>query len=103
MAKRPTPSLLGNTIQMTMMMMEAQAVITMRLMGMAGIWSVAPQENQRMMTEKVDAMVKSANNVSRVALNGGTADEITAAAIAPVRRATRANSKRLGKRGLKTN
>lgn len=73
----------------------------MRLMGMAGIWSVTPQENQRMLTEKIGAMVKSATDAGRVTMNGGSADEITAAAIAPVRRVTRANSKRLGKRGLK--
>ena len=100
MRKKPSP--MGNVIELSMMMLEAQSVITMRLMGMAGIWSVSPQENTRMITEKMEAMVKSAADASRVTLRGGSADEITAAAIAPVRSATRANSKRLKKSGLKS-
>lgn len=100
MRKKPSP--MGNAIQLSMMMLEAQSVITMRLMGMAGMWSVSPQENTRMITEKMEAMVKSAAGASRVTLRGGSADEITAAAIAPVRSATRANSKRLKKSGLKS-
>ena len=101
MARRPRPaSLIGNSIQMGMMMMEAQAVISMRLLGMAGLWPVTPQENKRMVSEKLDAVVKATTAAGRATMNGGTPDEITAAAIAPVRRATRANSKRLGKQGL---
>jgi hypothetical protein len=103
MPRRTGPaSLMGNYMQMSMMMIEAQQVIAMRLMGMAGVWSVSPQENTRMVTEKMAAMTKSANAAGQATLQGGSPNQITAAAIAPIRRATRANSRRLGKNGLKT-
>ncbi|RUS63376.1 antifreeze protein [Pseudorhodobacter sp. E13] len=103
MAKRSSSAdPIKNVMQMSMMLMEAQAVISMRLMGMMGLWQVSPQENTRMVTEKVEAMVRSATDAGRVTMRGGSPDEITAAAIAPMRRATRANSKRLKKGGLKT-
>jgi hypothetical protein len=90
-----------NAIELGMILFEAQTVIHMRLMGMAGMWSVGPQENTRMVTEKVEAMVKSATDAGHVTMRGGTPDEIAAAAMAPMRTATRANSKRLSKRGMK--
>lgn len=91
----------GNAVEMGMMMVEAQSVIQMRMMGMAGLWSVAPTENSRMVTEKLEAMVKATTDAGNVTLRGGSPDEIAAAAIAPMRNATRANSKRLTKRGMK--
>lgn len=40
-------------------MVEAQSVVALRMFGMAGLWSVTPQENQRMVQEKVQAMSKA--------------------------------------------
>ncbi len=91
----------ANAMQFGYLMAEAQAVIAMRMMGMAGVWSVTPAEDGRMISEKVYAMTKATTDASKVALAGGTADQIAAAAIKPIRRKTRANAKRLGKRGLK--
>lgn len=90
-----------NSLEIGMVMFEAYNVINMRLMGMAGFWSVSPKENSRMVTEKLEAMVKSTTDAGTVTLRGGSPDEIAAAAIAPMRNATRANSKRLSKRGMK--
>lgn len=90
-----------NAIELGMILFEAHSVIQMRLMGMAGLWSVSPQENTRMVTEKLEAMVKSTTDASNVTLRGGSPDEIAAAAMAPMRKATRANSKRLSKNGMK--
>ena len=102
MARRTRPAdPITNAMQIGMMLMEAQAVMSMRMMGMMGLWSVTPQENTRMVTEKMEAMVKSATDAGRVTMRGGSPDEIAAAAIAPVRKATRANSRRLGKSGMK--
>ena len=84
-----------------MIMVEAQNVIQMRMMGMAGLWSVDSQENSRMVAEKLDAMVQATTNAGNVTMAGGSPDEIAAAAIAPVRNATRANSERLTKNGAK--
>lgn len=99
MTKGATP--FDNAIELSMMMIEAQSVIQMRLMGMMGLWSVSPQENSRMVTEKLEAMMQATNDAGEATLRGGSADEITAAAIAPMRNATRANSERLGKSGMK--
>ncbi|SEN56946.1 hypothetical protein SAMN05216227_101754 [Pseudorhodobacter antarcticus] len=102
MPRKPAANPMTNALQLSMMMIEAQSVIAMRMMGMAGLWKVSPTENDRMVTEKMDAMVESAAAVGRVTLQGGSADEITAAAIAPMRNATRLNKRRLKKSGMKT-
>ena len=85
-----------------MVMIESQAVIAMRLMGMAGVWSVTPSEDSRMVTEKVHALTEAATQSTRVALSGGAPHKVAEAAIRPIRRATRANLRRLGKRGFAT-
>lgn len=90
----------ANMVQVGYVMAEAQAVIAMRLWGMAGVWSVSPAEDTRMISEKVYAVTKSVSAASRVALRGGAPDKIAAAAIKPIRQKTRANARRLGKRGL---
>lgn len=91
----------ANAMQVGLVMAESQAVIGMRLLGMAGIWSVTPSENARMVSEKVHALTKAASDSSMTLLRGGSPDAVAAAAIRPVRRATRANARRLTKRGLK--
>lgn len=90
-----------NSVQVAMMAAEAQAVITMRLMGMAGVWSVPPSEKTRMVSEKLKAMNRSSGEAMAAVLRGGTPDEVLAAAIKPYRQRTRANSRRLTKRGMK--
>ena len=90
----------ANALELSYVMAEAQVVIAMRLLGMAGVWSVTPSEDARMVSEKVHALTKAATDAGRVALQGGTPDQITAAAIKPIRQTTRANARRLGKRGL---
>jgi len=92
---------LENAVQLTHMMAEAQSVIGMRMLGMAGLWSVTAAEDERMVAEKVQAMQRASTEATYVMLRGGTPNQITAAAIKPYRQKTRANAKRLGKRGLK--
>ena len=92
---------LANTVQVAHMLAEAQMVVGMRLMGMAGIWSVPQAEDSRMVSEKVQAVTRSATDAGAAMMRGETPDKITAAVIKPLRQKTRANAKRLGKRGLK--
>jgi len=100
--KRNTPvHYWANAMQFGYLMAEAQAVIAMRLLGMAGVWSVTPAEDARMISEKVYAMTKATTDSAKVAMSGGTVDQIAAAAIKPIRRKTRANARRLGKRGVR--
>jgi len=102
MAKLPNiANYVENVMDVGMIMVEAQNVIKMRIMGMAGLWSVDQHENSRMVTEKLEAMVQATTDAGSVTMAGGSTDEIAAAAIAPMRNATRANSERLTKNGAK--
>ncbi|MBB3995143.1 hypothetical protein GGR95_002794 [Sulfitobacter undariae] len=101
--KTPDPfGYFNNAVQMAHIMVEAQSVIGMRMMGMAGLWSVPKGEDETMVAEKLQAMTRASADATALMLRGGTPDQITAAALKPYRQKTRANAKRLGKRGLKT-
>lgn len=86
----------ANWLQTTMVLAEAQAVITMRLWGMAGLWAVAPGENSRMVSEKAEAMTRAATAASAAIATG---KDPVKAALKPIRRKTKSNMKRLAKRG----
>ena len=91
----------SNAVQIGLVLAEAQAVIGMWILGMAGIWSVTGTENRRMVSEKNEALTKTYVNASRAMMRGASMEEIADAAIRPIRQKTRANHKRLSKRGLK--
>lgn len=82
-----------------LMLWEAQAVIAMRMLGLAGMWRVGPAENLRMVTEKVAAVQAGAGAAARAAMAGGNPAEVASAALKPVRRRTAANARRLARRG----
>ncbi|MGI1661219.1 antifreeze protein [Palleronia sp. KMU-117] len=85
--------------QTSVMLTEAQAVIAMRLMGLAGVWTVTPSETLRMVTEKPVAYARAAEAAGRAAFAGKAPHLIAGAALKPVRRKTRANSRRLARGG----
>jgi hypothetical protein len=87
-------------IQSGMMMVEANMVIAMRLLGMGGMWRVTPTENARMMNEKTAAAVASGQAMTRAILAGHNITTVALAGLKPVRAKTRANATRLAKRGL---
>ncbi|WP_417417081.1 hypothetical protein [Hoeflea sp.] len=74
---------------------ETHAVVTMRMMGMAGLWPVEKSENDRMMSEKQPAFAKAASEATRVAMQGGRMDEVVSAATKSLTTKARANRKRL--------
>ena len=80
---------------------ETHMVVTMRMLGMMGVWSVSPRENERMVSEKLPAFTKAAVAASQSAFRGDRPDEILNAAIHPLRGRTHANSRRLSRRGLR--
>jgi hypothetical protein len=80
---------------MTQMMMEAQAVIALRLMGMAGAWPMAAGEPLRMVTEKARAAQDAGLAMARAAGSGASAGKVMLAGVKPVRRRTKANVGRL--------
>jgi hypothetical protein len=91
----------ANSLQIAFIAAEAQAIVAMRLLGMAGVWSVPPGEKSRMISEKLKAIAKSNGNALAAAIRARTPDEVFAAAIKPYRQQTRANTRRLTRRGLK--
>jgi hypothetical protein len=86
-------------IQTSMMIAEANMVITMRLMGMSGMWRVTPAENDRMVKEKTDAVFASGRAMGRAIIAGKSPTKVALAAVEPVRSRTNANVTRLAKRG----
>jgi hypothetical protein len=85
----------------TLMTLEAQMIIAMRLGGMAGFWNVTKTENNLMSTEKLAAAQASAFAAAAAMMFGANPAGVALAALKPVRRKTKANVRRLGKRGLK--
>jgi hypothetical protein len=77
------------------MLVEAQTVIAIRLLGMAGILPAARGENLRMVTEKQQAFAKSWIGAANAMMTGQGTQVAYAEALAPIGRETRANSRRL--------
>ncbi len=78
---------------------ETQLVMSMRLMGMAGLWSVVPSENDRMLSEKGPAFAEAVTAAAGAAMAGCRPDQIAVAWARPLRQRTRANARRLSRRG----
>ena len=100
MTSMMTPSQMINLSMKTgMMLMEAQMVIGMRMMGMAGLWRVHPSETTMMSSEKVSALGQSAIATSQAIMTGKSPAFIAEAALKPISRRTKSNVKRLAARG----
>ncbi len=91
--------LLALQMRTARMMMEAQTVIGMRMMGMAGMIPARPDETSRMVREKQAAFARAAMAGTGAFVTGGTPAQAYGRALAPIGRVTRANAKRLTKRG----
>ena len=103
MGKRKTrpDNMVATMLDTTRMMMEAQAVMGMRFMGMAGMWNVSPQEVSDMMSEKQLAFSQSAVAMGKATMAGSSAETIFNAGSQPLRTKTSANYRRLTKNGAK--
>ncbi len=98
MAAHPAFRLWTLGLQTMWLAAEAQTVIALRLWGMAGLWPVSPSETTRMVAEKWPAFAQSAGAAGAAMMKGHGPDRIAAAALRPLRRRTRANSRRLSRR-----
>lgn len=83
--------------RMVSLFLDTHAVMTLRLMGMAGALPHARGENERMVNEKGPALAKAYVAATKTAIAGGRPDQIMTAAMAPVSKKVRANRKRLTK------
>ena len=95
-AYAPPMKLWGDLMRMAI---EAQFIMTLRTAGMMGVLPHGKNENLLMVTEKHDAVRESLGAAFRSAARGARADEVLAAALKPYGRRTRANARRLAKRG----
>ncbi|WP_141536207.1 hypothetical protein [Thioclava sp. ES.031] len=79
--------------------LEAQAVISMRVAGMMGLWDVSPLESLQMVQEKPVAVAAAAEAAAFALLRGQTADRAISASITQIGNHTSANMTRLSRRG----
>jgi hypothetical protein len=79
------------------MMAEAQTVVALRMMGMAGLWTLSDGETTRMFTEKHQAFAQSAFDGTVAAMRGQPPERILAAVVRPLGLKTSANARRLGR------
>jgi hypothetical protein len=89
----------GLAFRLAMMMTQAQMVIVLRLWGMAGLWNVAGSENLRMVTENAAAAAEASAAGVRAVARGAAPVAVAEAMLKPVSRRTRANARRLTRRG----
>jgi len=87
------------SVQVATMLGEAQMVVAYRVLGQMGLWATGPLETRRMFREKPAAFVQSAAAVAAAVQAGKRPDQILAAAVTPLGRRTRANMRRLARRG----
>lgn len=85
--------------EFTRMMAEAQAVMTMRMMGMAGFWGMGRGEESRMVLEKQQAFAQAGLAMWKAALGGGQPQAVMRAGIRPLGRKTTGNVRRLSRKG----
>lgn len=83
------------------MLTEAQTVIGLRMLGLAGVLPAAKNENLRMVTEKQRAFAEAGMAATTAMMTGAGPMGAWTAALRPIGRATRANSKRLSGRAAR--
>lgn len=99
----PSPvQMMTLSFRLGFMLAEAQMVIGMRMLGMAGMWRVTPGENARMVSEKPSTAQDATPAATSAAPQGRSPAVIADHALKPIRRRTSANAKRLARRGPAT-
>lgn len=84
-------------IRFASLMLEAQSVVALRMMGMAGMIPAHSGENCRMIEEKGPAMQRAFMAATRAAWAGKRPDQVFSAAMTPVSDRVRSNRKRLSR------
>ena len=86
-------------VQAGSMALQAQLVISMRVLGSFGVWRVTPSENNRMVGEKFDAMSEAMRGAAAAMLLAKSPIVVADAAMKPYSKRTKSNMKRLARRG----
>ncbi|MFC6636591.1 antifreeze protein [Sulfitobacter sp. JBTF-M27] len=82
-------------MRVTTLMIETQAVVVLRLMGMAGIIPAHHGENHLMVSEKGPAMAQAFTEASMAMMAGKQPDQVFSAAMDPISKRVKSNHKRL--------
>lgn len=90
-------SLFHLNVRAATMLFEASTVASLRLMAMGGAVPARRGENQRMVDEKLPALMKSATAANKALMAGKSPDQVMDAALKPISQRVRANHKRLTK------
>lgn len=88
-------ALLNLNMGLVSLIVEAQTVVTLRLLGLAGAIPSKPGEIDRMFREKPVAYTEAWFRAAEAVVAGKPADAIIEAAAKPLRRKVRANKRRL--------
>jgi hypothetical protein len=103
MTRKPSPFALWQTsATFWRLAAEAQTVIALRTLGMAGLWNTGKAENERMVSEKTEAFTQSAVASGRAMARGASPNQIARAGMKPLARKTKSNVARLTKAGPKS-
>jgi len=88
-------NIMRSTFAFWTLMAEANTVVALRVLGMAGVLPADGAENERMFAEKGPAFAAAMIAGSRAAMKGQSLDRVALATMRPLGRKTRANVKRL--------
>lgn len=83
--------------EVTKLMVDTQAVMALRLMGMAGALPADADENDRMLAEKGPAFAQAMSEMTTAAMAGKQPVEIMSAGMAPLQSEVSGNRERLTK------
>jgi hypothetical protein len=81
--------------QFTKLMTDTQAVITLRMMGMAGALPSEAGENERMISEKGPAFSQAVSDMTAAAMAGKRPDQVMAAGMSLLQQQVSNNRTRL--------
>ena len=91
----PNNEIFSLHMRMTTLMLEAQSVMALRLLGMSGVISTPEGENARMLEEKGPTMALAFGAATQAMMAGQNPNQIISAAITPVSDRVTSNRKRL--------
>lgn len=80
---------------------DTHVVVTMRMLGLTGAWSVPKDENTAMIAEKAPAFTEAVVAGTLAAISGKGANSVMSAMVDPLQRKARSNRSRLARRGPK--
>lgn len=80
---------------------DAHVVVTLRVLGLSGAWSVPSDENAAMIAEKAPAFTEAMVAGTMAAMSGQDANSVMSAVVDPLSRKARSNRSRLARRGPK--